>query len=459
MRSSFVGRAGLASLSFIAALPFTACSGDGETTAGDGLAARGGETTTPEMLSPAPARPPAPAAGSPCAADPEGVTVLERPMFPDREGSPTFGYSYKLYPGTDPNAATVIYVPGGPGQPGIDVERDPDYAPLEYPHIQTDLRGIGCNAPETVEHYPDEFYRSEFFADDVIAIVEDLGLDNYVLYGISYGTALATMVASRIEARGLPPPRALVLEGVLGGAFTSDLPGTEAAFVERWRLVRDSLDESIRSQLVAEPLPLDLTPEQWGAGITGGLGVAEFPGFTDPGYLGLMLGNLAPGLSEEERNSLRDVILDAGASTVDVMGDRLHHLVSCHEFSETEYVSLKLEAGELVPTRFDCTEVALSEPFSAADWPVHVPIYYFSGTLDPNTPPWQASAHFNAQTAAPRQVVHVLGGGHNARIFNLGDCAGPLWQTMTGGGDLTAAVATCSWPHALQGAPPVAAAP
>jgi hypothetical protein len=41
--------------------------------------------------------------------------------------------------------------------------------------------------------------------------------------------------------------------------------------------------------------------------------------------------------------------------------------------------------------------------------------------------------------------------------FNLTDCAGPLSQAMTGGAELTLAVVTCSWPHALQAAPPVAA--
>jgi len=412
---------------------------------------------------PAPERPPAPAADSACVVAPEGVRTIERPMFPEREGSPTFGYSYRLYPGSDPAAATVIYLPGGPGQAGIDVERDPAYAPLEYSFIATDLRGTGCNAPENnapsgPEHYPDEFYRSVYFADDVIAIIEDLGLDNYVLYGISYGTALATIVASRVEERGLPAPRAVVLEGVFGTAFTSDQPGTEVAFQERWRSVRDSLDESVRSQLVVEPLPFDLTPEQWGAGILGALPIAETPMSANLDYLGAVLTSLAPAASEEQRNSVRDFILAVGASPVDAMGDRLHRVVTCNELAETDFESLSLEAGELVPNGVDCADVPLAEPFSAADWPIHSPIYYFSGTFDTNTPPWQARAHFDAQTAAPRQLVSIEGGGHNARSLNLTDCAGPLWQAMAAGAALDAGLATCEWPTELETAPPVPAA-
>jgi surfactin synthase thioesterase subunit len=63
----------------------------------------------------------------------------------------------------------------------------------------------------------------------VLAIVEELRLDDYMLYGISYGTLLATLVASRAEERGLPLPKAIVLEGVLGMAFDAERP-TEAAF-------------------------------------------------------------------------------------------------------------------------------------------------------------------------------------------------------------------------------------
>ena len=428
------------------ALPLAACSG------GDALTDRA-------PLAPDPARPLAPAAGSPCALDATGVTTLERPMFPDRSNSPTFGYSFKLYPGTDPNAATAIYLPGGPGQPGIAVERDEVYAPLDYALLETDPRGVGCNAPESADDYPAEFYSSRYLADDVVAIVERLALDNYILYGISYGTALATMVASRIEERGLPPPRALVLEGVLGTAFTSDRPGTEVAFEEGWRAVRDGLDASIRSQLTMEPLPLDLSPEQWGAGIMGLLPLGAIPQTANMSFLATALTVLAPGVPEEERSEVRGLILAVGVPPVDVMGERLHHEITCHELAETDFVSLSLEAGEIVVNGLDCTDIALDEPFSAASWPVHSPIYYFSGTDDPNTPPWQARAHFDAETTAPRQLIHLERGGHNARASNLTDCAEPLWQAMATGRGFEAALATCVWPYELETALPAAAAP
>jgi pimeloyl-ACP methyl ester carboxylesterase len=437
MRSSFHA------LALLLVLHTPGCSEDDDT------------TTASEPLLPDPARPPAPAADSPCALAAEGVTTLERPMFPEREGSPTFGYSFKVFPGTDPDAATVIYLPGGPGQAGIEAERTPDYAPLSNTLIETDPRGVGCNAPGTPEHYPDEFYRSVYFADDVVALIETLGLDNYMLYGISYGTALATTVASRIEERGLPAPRALVLEGVFGTAFTSDLPGSEVAFQEQWRIIRDSLGESIAGQLTAAPLPFGLTPEQWGAGIQGALPLGATPMSANVNFLYAVLTSLTPGQPDEQRNSVRDFILAVGASPVDAMGERLHGVITCNELAETDFSSFSLEQGELVPNGIVCTDIELAEPFSAADWPVHAPIYYFSGTDDTNTPPWQARAHFDAQTTAPRQLVHIDGGGHNARALNLTDCNDALWQAMGSGTGFEAALATCAWPHEVESAPAV----
>jgi hypothetical protein len=61
-------------------------------------------------------------------------------------------------------------------------------------------------------------------AGDTIAAIADRRLTHYILFGISYRTALGTTVAHEIEARGLPPPDAVVLEGVLGRAFGADFP-------------------------------------------------------------------------------------------------------------------------------------------------------------------------------------------------------------------------------------------
>jgi fermentation-respiration switch protein FrsA (DUF1100 family) len=80
---------------------------------------------------------------------------------------------------------------------------------------------------------------------------------------------------------------------------------------------------------------------------------------------------------------------------------------------------------------------------------VSVPIYYFSGTDDPNTPPWQVQAHDAAELGAPRQLVSVIAAGHNPLSFNLADCLDVLWSAIAAGSGLRAAVESCPWPTAL----------
>ena len=436
----------------LSALLLAACTDDtagcDDTTLCDDASEDGASGSAPPVEL---ARPPAPAEGSVCAGNPPGVVTIERPMFPESAGSGSFGYSFRRFAGTDPNAPTIIFLPGGPGGTSIDTERPGPLATPTYSVIMTDPRGVGCNAPERSDYYPDQFYSSVNFADDVIAIIEDQQLDNYIVYGISYGTLLGTILASRIEERGLPPPRAVVLEGVIGEAFTPDTPADYLGFQERWRDVRDRLDPSIRDQLTADPLPGGLTGEQWGAAIAAALprGASPISGGEDYMYALLSI-YLSPAATAEQRAELPAIIEEMGASPVDDMGLRLHTEVTCREITETEYVSIALEDGELVPVEFDCEDVALSDAFSAADWPVHAPIYYFSGSEDPSTPPWQARSHFDAQTSAPRQLVHVLGASHNPLVLNLSDCAEAVWRAMATGTGFEAAVAGCQWPVELE---------
>lgn len=315
---------------------------------------------------------------------------------------------------------------------------------------QLDPRGVGCNAPATADHYPAEFYDTVHFAGDVLAIVEHLELENYVLYGISYGTVLATVTASMAESEGVTPPKALVLEGIVGQAFEDG--EVEESYYREWRAIRDRLPEAIRSQLVAEPLPLGLTAEQWGAGITAMLsaGTLEPP---VPLAEAVMYG-LAPGATEEQQQAIRDLVLSLGESSVDEFGQRLHDIVACHEITETNFRAFALEGGELVRTEAYCTEDAVDRPYFAGDWQVSMPIYYFNGTNDPNTPMWQAEAHFDAQTGAPRTLVAVAAGGHNPLVLNLNDCKPDMWAAIAAGAGFVDAVGRCAWPTEITVAQP-----
>ncbi|MET0389547.1 MAG: alpha/beta hydrolase [Polyangiales bacterium] len=400
-----------------------------------------------------PARPPAPAANSACAPTDATVTTLERPMFPEREDSPTFGYSFKRYPGTNPDAPTVIYVPGGPGSTSIEPgdQRPSDMLtqiPPELTVIATDPRGNGCNAPPTADYYPDEFYNSIYLADDILAIVEALKLENYIVYGLSYGTMLSTIVVSRAEAQQLTLPRAVLLEGVIGHAFSTDRPGSVVAFQDGWRNALAGLPADVATQYTQEPLPLALSADQWGELIENLLPLGALPStgmYSELQAILITAATAEPSQVDQLKTTLGGLATDMH----DALAERVHHVLTCHELAEVDFVSLSLQAGEVQSGATDCESVPLDRPFAARDWPITVPIYYLSGTDDPNTPPWQVKEHFEAETTAPRKLVHVQRAGHNPFAGNLvgdGTCLLPLWTAIETGQGFDDAVEQCGWP-------------
>jgi len=373
-------------------------------------------------------------------------------MFPNQPDSPTFGLSFKVYPGTDPAGPAVIFLTGGPGEAEIGTEREADGLPETFTWIETDLRGIGCNAPPSPDYYPDAFYGTVNFADDVLAIVKELKLTNYLIQAVSYGTELATVIASRAEAQGAVPPKALVLEGVLGRAFEAD-EDVEAGYLEGWDATKGRLPEDIRSQLEADPLPLGLSAEQWGGALETLLTIGATPIDGGP-YADYRLSALDAGASDEARAELREFIIAVSGSLVDDFGRRLFVEVACRELSEDNFLGAELRAGAFVPTDPVCADQAVDAAFAAADWPVTVPIYYYSGTADPATPPWQADAHFAAETGAPRHLMRLARAGHNAFSVNLDDCKPALWQAMASNMGYREAADTCSWDFELSEADP-----
>ncbi len=409
----------------VGALAFTACdSGDGDDF-----------PVVPDMLDP-----------GPCEGE-EGIVSIERPIFPDQRNSPRFRYAFKHYEGTDPTAPTVIFLPGGPGSASIADERDFTIAPPTHAVIQTDPRGLGCNAPADLDAFPDEFYRTTYLADDVLGIVEHLQLDNYVIYGVSYGTVLATMTVSMAEAEDMAP-RAAVLEGVIGRAFTDE--EVDGQYHIEWRAIRDRLPAAVRDQLMSEPLPLDLSAEEWGAGIVPLLSIGKLQ--EGPPLLESLLMLLGEDGDEAGRQALRDTLLGVASSSIDAFGQRLHDIISCREITESNFRDMKLVDGELQPTELYCDTQAVDEPFAASDWPITVPIYYFNGRNDPNTPLWQAEIHFDVQTEAPRHLVTADGAGHNPFILNFGDCKTAIWDAIGTGSGFASALDTCAWPTELDSA-------
>ena len=362
------------------------------------------------------------------------VKKISRPIHPDDPTSEAFEYRYRHINGSGSSDLTMFFLKGGPGQIGIDGGGIPaGFEDVDF--VQIDLRGIGCNVP-TFKIEPKRFFSSETFAKDLLAVVHDVAPKRYAIYGISYGTLLATVTAAMAAAEHSPGPDFLVLEGVLGRAFK--LGEQEEAFIKEWNTTKLGLAPGVMEVLETEREPLGFSPEVWAAWIGENLfsgyvpGVPGYEEFTRGNPLVLMLNKIVGsaedrGILQEDLQSQADILHTETPENL----RQLQRWVSCREIYFGDRKAT-FERGALVfgEDVGDCKDVPLSNAFDSGKWSVNVPIFYFQGENDPATPMANARYHFESQVHAPRTFVTIEKGGHNALVGNLSDCFAEVWRTL-----------------------------
>ena len=205
-----------------------------------------------------------------------GVEKIERTL----SNSKKFYYRFRLsvgqssdlnpgqYPGQNPEAPAVIFLPGGPGQTSMQVGLA---YPDEFSIVRTDPRGVGCNVSAQLEA---EDFSSVEMARDVLAIVRKLKLTSYILHGISHGSVVATIAASLASSEGLPVPQAVVIEAVMGRSFAPN--EYNAGYFREWARVTSKLPQDTQSVLRSQSLPFGFSSRQWAAYLIGFLIFGEF---------------------------------------------------------------------------------------------------------------------------------------------------------------------------------------
>ena len=391
------------------------------------------------------------------------IRSIERPLSSETQASPTFAYQFRYRAPASSDQPTLIFLPGGPGQASIGTPSE-SFVPAGFGLVQTDPRGVGCNELADVGE-PLAFYQTDELAADVVAIVAELGLDNYVLYGVSYGTVLATVTVHRLESSGLPPPRAVILEGVVGRAFATEF--VAQGMIDQWDAIYPALPADALAVL-AEPAPLGLTAHDWGEYIASRLPLGRGPeGSLLANELYLLSEAAVPltGMTlEENRAAIAEAVRQAAnADPVDAAGLRLFRYVACREITTeatTDGLDVVLEAGRLVPAPGQgsmCTDLSLTTPFDVRRFPSSTKTFYITGERDPNTPAWQGDYHMANHITAERTMLFVPDAGHNAMGYNLGVesmCAVPLVEDMAlGGARLAELAAACPRPVELRYAP------
>jgi len=365
----------------------------------------------------------------------DSISHVQVPIDYDASDRRTFDLSFRFRAGAGPDAPLVIVVPGGPGGTLIhdDIHVSSGGIPADFGVVLTDQRGAGCNDDPALN--ADGDYSSEFLARDLLAIVTELegrqkgGRLNYILYGQSYGTLVATMATSLAPRLGVTPPRVTVLEGTLGRSFDNYEEYFEV-FEAEWRRVRDMLPRRWRNffsrgDLGVVPATSSLS---WAVLVNNDL----MRGYRPDG-----LHELEWQLSPEGLGSLPGALhMFATGSTADALiaRNRLLRVVACTELFGDLYPLRDLRDGELVLRGDNLCQghPSLTHPFDAADWPVMTPLVYFQGVHDPATTLAQARHHFESEVQAPRYFVSVDEAAHAALsiTLNTGDCPTRLWNAI-----------------------------
>jgi pimeloyl-ACP methyl ester carboxylesterase len=288
---------------------------------------------------------------------------------------------------------------------------------------------VGCNSSGW-EKFPNAFYSTETFASDVTAVIENQKLNDYYIYGTSYGTALATTLAYNLTKTNLPQPQAVVLEGTVGKSFKQGQELSE--YLTQWHRVQAELTEPAFSQLRQKTLPFSLSGKQWAGFIESFLTLGDVPSLGD--WFASLLGTLDPSMPQQKRDDLQKMILESESTSVPASFERLFKVVSCQELSDSisgSQYDFDLVQGKLIPLPSNyCGDLKLSNPFDSAYQQISAPIIYFQGDHDPATPIWQARYHFANQHLSKRTFITVENGGHASLDFNLSDCKQRIWMAI-----------------------------
>jgi len=397
------------------------------------------------------------------------IKSMSRPYYPESEKSPTFTYRYKYLRTTSKrlNPPTLILIPGGPGETMIEDSVSMPPEDIKYGNVVLiDPRGIGCNKPKGSTTFPDKFYSSRFHALDILAIVQNLKIKdgNFIIHGGSYGTLVATMVGSLSETVLYQTPRAVVLDSVIGRAYSEreraeDTLDAIKSFVDR-------LPPKIRHIFETEEAPLGIAGEKWlinfyFSGMYAGLA----PDGTD-GAMTLITPLFDPSTDTETRELLTSLVkggvgedsLASGVSGKDPNLTKFYNQIQCLEVQFRTNNDVPADFRGL--DRFKAFASALADQndnnpcknvkgknslFNAKDYQIKAPIYMLSGGLDFATPTWQARYAFEAQVSSKQKTLLTMkDAGHIGLSFlSQANCTEKFWKAVIDSKDLKIALKGC----------------
>jgi len=313
------------------------------------------------------------------------------------------------------------------------------------------VRGVGCNI-NSASPFGSDALTTEHFSRDVLSVVQVLGLRDYVLYGVSYGTVQATVMTRIAQQEGIQAPSALVLEGIVGNWEINSRK--VVGFNTEWTRAKALLPAGVADSFSQTPLPLGYSSNDWYSLLFTTLNAGTTPslGNNTVHYLA-PLGSSDPAVVDQATFDIQNKIAEIKSFFRPEIV-RLATTLWCTETGGSLRAN-DLVGGAIVETGSDqCPLLGLGfvKPYDSAQHPVTVPIYYFEGSDDPDTTPESAAWHFDHQTQADRVFTSIADGGHTSMSGTLHEagCTPSIFTAIATSPSATASnkavIEACSWP-------------
>jgi pimeloyl-ACP methyl ester carboxylesterase len=404
----------------------------------------GGNQTPSPTPSPTSSAPPQ---GLPPQCTTAEVNHYDLPIYWGQASSPTFPYYFQVQKATVGNPSTApigIMINGGAGAPSIGLPPGAVFPPT-FNVIYTDVRGVGCNINPALKA---DALTTEYFARDVLSIVRVLRLTDYVLYGVSYGTVQATVMANIARNEGMQTPSAVVLEGILGNWQLNKNDTVDLN--KEWTKATALIPASVVTTLSQSSQPFGIPTLDWALFLTHTLNQGTTPRLgNNTAYYLVPLGSSDSSVAAQAKSVIQRMI--AEFKTVKIETILVSRVVHCTETGGSIH-SRDFVNGRFVEIGADvCPQMGLTfiKPYDSAQYPINGPIYYFEGADDPNTDQESANYHFDHQNQADRVFTLIGSGGHTAMTDALGEIgctAGIFTAIASDPSGVAAAIRQCDWP-------------
>ena len=340
-------------------------------------------------------------------------------LSPDISEMSVTGHPYKVryqtVKGTREDLPTLIYLQGGPAGNGINPTSTRAQA---WTELRMDMPGTGCSkmfagvSPNAVDLSTDNFVRLW------VQLIHKLKLKKVVLLGRSYGTQVATQLASRLESDGSVKVNSVILEGTTGPA--GSFPQWAAGYFAGWEQLRKDFSSRFSdAELVAQE-PFGIPADDFAKFVIYAQTLSYSP---DPkGNMKLvhpmdLLETLKdPASSRASKQNVHQTLHQISLKLSGFISIYLYQRLSCEESNPSGFeYNLIWQNGHLdYPAHGFCEGKPwkLQRPYDPKNYSYRAPTIYIEGGQDPNTPLGGKLYHIDVETASPRKLVVAERGGH-----------------------------------------------